>query len=85
MSVKWNSYRWVWPMGVSWLLIDNSFNITCMFLLLHLDILSVEVGVSAILPFSCFLVHHVGKVSAHEREKIEYAETEVYTMSLWGA
>ena len=38
--------------------IDNSFNITCMILLLHFDILSVEVGISAILPFSCFLVHH---------------------------
>ena len=65
MSVKWN--RWAWSMDV--LLIDNSFNITCMILLLHFDILSGEVGISAILPFSCFLVHHAEKVSAHEVRK----------------
>ena len=49
---------------MSVLLIDTSFNITSMIQLLHFDILSVEVGISAILPFSCFLVHHAEKVSA---------------------
>ena len=48
-----------------------------MILQLHFDILSVEVGISAILPFSCFLVHHAEKPRLGRGEKIEYAETEV--------
>ena len=48
VSVYWN--RWVWPIDT--LLIDNSFNMTCMIILLHFDMLSVEVGISAIFLFS---------------------------------
>jgi hypothetical protein len=35
-----------------------------MILLLRFDILSVEVGITAILPFSCFLVHHAEKLGS---------------------
>ena len=48
-----------------------------MILQLHFDILSVEVGISAILPFSCFLVHHAEKPRLMRWEKIEYAESVV--------
>jgi hypothetical protein len=57
------------------LLIDNLFSVTLMIQLVHFDTLSAQVGISAIRPFSCFLIHHAEKVSAHEREKIEYAES----------
>jgi len=40
-----------------------------MILLLHFDILSGEVGISAILPFSGFFVHHVAHDWSHELAK----------------
>ena len=53
-----------------------------MTLQLHVDILSVEVGISAILPFSCFLVHHAEKPRLMRWEKIEYAESVVQLRAL---
>ena len=44
------------------LLVDNPFNITCMILLLHFDILSVKVGISFChcLVFSSTMLKNLG-------------------------
>ena len=78
VSVYWN--RCARPIDI--LLTYISFNITSMTLQLHVDILSVEVGISAILPFSCFLVHHAENPRLMRWEKIEYAESVVQLRAL---